>query len=223
MTKPVFHPLENFPDLTGKEALRRAKAFYKHIKKRRTIRSFSRKKIPKELMDQCLLAAGTAPNGANKQPWHFVAVSNPAIKKKIRLAAEKEEREFYQTRASKKWLEDLEHLGTDDKKPFLEDASHLIVVFSQMYGLDSEGKKFKNYYVTESVGIASGFLITALHQSGLATLTHTPSPMQFLNKLLKRPLNEKAMMIVVAGYPAKNTQVPFLTKKPLDEIATFLT
>lgn len=222
MTKPIFEPLKNYPAYSATESLSRSQSFYDLVKKRRTIRNFSKKKVPKKVIEQCILAAGTAPNGANKQPWHFVAVTNPGIKKKIKLMAEKEEREFYQSRASKKWLEDLEHLGTDENKPFLEHASHLIVVFSQMYGIDSQGKKFKNYYVSESVGIASGILITALHQAGLATLTHTPSPMNFLNKILKRPVNEKAMMIVVAGYPSKDAEVPLISKKPLKDIATFI-
>ncbi|HHJ07303.1 MAG TPA: nitroreductase family protein, partial [Anaerolineae bacterium] len=166
--------------------------------------------------------AGTAPNGANQQPWHFTVVSDPAIKKQIREAAEAEEKAFYSGRAGDEWLKALAHLGTDWEKPFLETAPYLIVIFAQSYGLDQTGKKTKHYYVTESVGIATGMLITAIHHAGLVSLTHTPSPMGFLRRILNRPVNEKPFLILVVGYPAKDAQVPVISKKSLDEIATFV-
>lgn len=166
--------------------------------------------------------AGTAPNGANMQPWHFVIVSDPAIKRQIRLAAEAEEQEFYQNRAPAEWLAALAPLGTDAHKPFLETAPYLITIFAQSYGLLPDGRKVKHYYAQESVGIATGFLIAALHYAGLATLTHTPSPMNFLNDILGRPANERPFLLLVVGYPAANAQVPDIRKKPLAEIATFL-
>ena len=169
-----------------------------------------------------MLAAGTAPNGANRQPWHFVVVSNPDIKKRIREAAEKEEEAFYSGRAPDDWLEALAPLGTDANKPFLETAPYLIVIFAQTYELSKDGGKTKNYYVQESVGIATGLLITAIHEAGLVSLTHTPSPMGFLNEILGRPLNERPYLILVVGYPDKEAQVPDISKKSLDEIATFI-
>ena len=199
-----------------------AEAFYQAIKTRRTVRDFSDKPIPASVIEQAILSAGTAPNGANMQPWHFVAISNADIKKQIRLAAEQEEREFYEQRASEEWLDALSHLGTDAEKPFLETASHLIVIFLKKFSYDAQGNKLKNYYTSESVGIATGFLINALHTSGVATLTHTPSPMKFLNTILKRPADERPYMILVAGYPADGCQVPTIDKKPLADIATFL-
>jgi nitroreductase len=169
-----------------------------------------------------LLAAGTAPNGANRQPWHFVVVQNPELKRKIRIAAEKEEQEFYRERAPKEWLEALAPLGTDEHKAFLEKAPVLIAIFGESYEQKPDGTKVKNYYVTESVGIATGILITALHHAGLATLTHTPSPMKFLNELLNRPANERPFLLLVVGYPAENATVPAITKKTLNEIADFI-
>ena len=174
------------------------------------------------MIEQCLLAAGTAPNGANRQPWRFVVVGDPDIKSRIREAAEEEEREFYSSKAPKEWLDALEHLGTDEHKPFLERAPWLIVIFSESYQLMDDGTKAKNYYVTESVGIATGILITALHHAGLVTLTHTPSPMKFLNKLLDRPDNERAFLILVCGYPDESATVPEITKKPIEDIAIFV-
>lgn len=156
------------------------------------------------------------------QPWHFVAISDPAVKRKIREAAEAEERAFYAERASEEWLDALNHLGTDDQKPFLESASHLIVIFLKKFSYDDQGEKLKNYYTSESVGIATGFLIDALHHAGVATLTHTPSPMKFLNQILARPVDERPYMILVAGYPADGCEVPKIEKKPLEEIATFI-
>jgi nitroreductase len=201
---------------------RRAREFYQELKSRRTVRDFSDRPVPRPVIEACLSAAGTAPSGANMQPWHFVAVSDPEIKGRIRAAAEAEERAFYDGRASDEWLEALAHLGTDADKPFLETAPYLIVVFQQNYGLDAEGERVKHYYVQESAGIATGFLIAALHHAGLATLTHTPSPMKFLREVLGRPVNERATMILVTGYPAADAKVPAITKKPIEEIATFL-
>lgn len=201
---------------------KRAAEFYELIKSRRTVREFSDQPIPESVIEQCLLAAGTAPNGANKQPWHFVVVSDPEIKKKIRIAAEKEEHEFYNRRAPEDWLEDLEPFDTDEHKPFLEHAPCLIGIFQQPYNLDEEGNKEKHYYVKESVGIATGMLITALHNAGLATLTHTPSPMGFLTQIMKRPEYEKPFLLLVVGYPADGVKVPDITKKSLEEISSFL-
>jgi nitroreductase len=169
-----------------------------------------------------LRAAGTAPNGANKQPWHFVVVGNPDVKRRIREAAEAEEREFYESRATPEWLADLAPLGTDADKPFLETAPYLIAIFAQSYGITPDGSKTKHYYVQESVGIATGLLIAALHHAGLATLTHTPSPMKFLNTILERPTHERPFLLLVVGYPAEDARVPVIRKKPLDEIATFV-
>jgi nitroreductase len=188
---------------------------------RRTVRDFSDRSVPKELIESCLLTANSAPSGANRQPWHFVVVSDPVIKKQIRDEAEAEEREFYTDRAPTDWLDALAPLGTDANKPFLESAPHLIVIFAQKYLFDENGKKLKNYFVTESASIATGLLIAALHNAGLASLTHTPSPMKFLNTILDRPTSEKPLMILVAGYPEKNAQVPAISRKSLQEIATF--
>jgi nitroreductase len=190
------------------------------LKTRRTVRDFSDQPVPLKVIEDAVKTAAMAPNGANKQPWHFVIVSDPEMKKKIRLAAEEEEKAFYDGRASEEWLEALEPLGTDAQKPFLETAPYLIVVFQQNYGVDEDGKKVKHYYVHESVGIASGFLLATLHAAGLATLTHTPSPMGFLREILGRPANERATMIVVAGCPADGAQVPDISKKSFDEICT---
>jgi nitroreductase len=200
----------------------RALAFYEDIKRRRTIREFSNRPVPRDIIENCLLAAGTAPNGANLQPWHFAVVSDPKVKAEIRVAAEKEEQEFYQNRAPEDWLEALAPLGTDEHKPFIETAPYLIIIFAQSYGELPDGGRVKHYYVQESVGIATGFLIAALHNAGLSTLTHTPSPMGFLNDILDRPKNEKPFLNLVVGYPEEGVQVPDLTKKPLDEIATFI-
>ena len=199
----------------------RAEAFEQLMLSRRTVRDFSDRSVPKELIESCLLTANSAPSGANRQPWHFVVVSDPVIKKQIRDKAEAEERVFYADRAPKDWLDALAPLGTDANKPFLETAPHLIVIFAQKYLLDENGKKLKNYFVTESASIATGLLIAALHNAGLASLTHTPSPMKFLNTILDRPTSEKPLMILVAGYPEKNVQVPAISRKSLQEIASF--
>lgn len=222
MREAIFVPLESYSELPEEEMKQKAAEFYELVKRRRTVREFSSRSVPKEVIEKCLLAAGTAPNGANKQPWHFVAVSDPEVKKKIRVEAEKEEHEFYNRRAPEDWLEDLRPLGTDENKPFLEKAPYLIGIFAQSYNLDKDGEKEKHYYVKESVGIATGILITALHNAGLATLTHTPSPMGFLNEIMGRPSHEKPFLLLVVGYPAEGVTVPDITKKSLDEISTFL-
>ncbi len=215
-----FQKLE-FKKQTEKEMVQRSKDFLEMIKSRRTVRDFSEKNIPVGVIENAVSAAASAPSGANKEPWHFVIVKDPAVKKKIRVAAEKEEKEFYEHRAPDSWLEDLNQFKTDWHKPFLELAPALIVVFRQSYR-DLGSTRRKNYYVNESVGIASGFLLVALHNAGLVTLTHTPSPMGFLEKILKRPKNEKAFLLIPVGYPAENAKVPDLIKKPYNEIATAL-
>ena len=204
------------------EMLQRAADYYADLRRRRTVRQFSDRPVPRPVIEQCLLAAGTAPNGANLQPWHFVAVSDTQVKSQIRQAAEAEEYDFYHRRAPQEWLDALSPFGTDEVKPYLEIAPFLIIIFAQSYGVLPDGRKVKNYYVSESVGIATGILITALHHAGLVTLTHTPSPMGFLNKILGRPENERPFLILVTGYPAEDARVPQITKKPLDEIATFI-
>lgn len=198
-----------------------AGAFYELIKARRTVREFSSDPIPEGVLEDCIMAAGTAPNGANLQPWHFAVIQEKAVKKQIREAAEEEEREFYGGRAPEEWLDVLSHLGTDDSKPFLETAPALIAIFQKSKTIDFRGVESKTYYSKESVGIATGFLIAALHRAGLATLTHTPSPMKFLNGILDRPMEEKPFLLLVVGYPAEGCEVPVIEKKPLEEIASF--
>ncbi|MCH8954547.1 nitroreductase family protein [candidate division KSB1 bacterium] len=220
--KPKFILLPNQTEFSPAKMQKRATDFYEDIKRRRTVRDFSDRPVPKEIIEKCLLAAGTAPNGANKQPWYFVVVTDPEIKKKIREAAEKEEEAFYSGRAPDAWLEALAPLGTDASKPFLETAPYLIVIFAQSHELTTDNIKSKNYYVQESVGIATGILVTAIHHAGLVSLTHTPSPMGFLGKILKRPANERAYLILVVGYPEENARVPDISKKSLEEIATFI-
>jgi len=222
MKKPRFVPLADFPDVPVEEMRRRAAAFFADVKRRRTVRDFSDRPVPREVIEDCLRAAGAAPSGANMQPWHFVAVSDPAIKRRIREAAEKEEREFYARRAPPDWLAALLPLGTDEHKPFLETAPWLIGIFEQKHHLAPDGNRVRHYYVKESVGIATGVLLTALHHAGLATLTHTPSPMGFLNEVLGRPPDERAFLLLVAGYPAPGALVPDIRRKSLSEIATFL-
>jgi nitroreductase len=219
---PKFIPLSHYREYPVDEMKQRAADFYSDMRRRRTVRDFSNRPVPPELIEHCLLAAGTAPSGANLQPWHFVVVSDPDIKRLIRVAAEAEEEAFYNERAPEEWLEALAPLGTDPNKPFLEIAPYLIVIFAENYGLTPSGRKVKHYYVSESVGIATGMLITAIHQAGLASLTHTPSPMGFLNEILNRPSNERAYLVLVVGYPAEDAQVPEISKKSLDEIATFV-
>ncbi|MCH1571496.1 MAG: nitroreductase family protein [Longimicrobiales bacterium] len=200
-----------------------ARDFLETMRGRRTVRDFSDRAVPRAVIEDCLLAAGTAPNGANRQPWQFVVVGDPETKSQIRRAAEVEERDFYTGgKAPQEWLDALEHLGTDEHKPFLERAPWLIVIFAESYERAEDGSKTKNYYVTESVGIATGMLITALHHAGLVTLTHTPSPMKFLNGLLGRPDNERPFLVLVAGYPEEDAMVPDITKKPIEDIAVFI-
>ncbi len=221
MTEAKFLPLHNYLEYPNDEMEKRAKNFYQQIKTRRTVRDFSDRAVSDSVIEDCIRSAGTAPNGANLQPWHFVIIKDAIVKNKIRLAAEKEEVDFYQKRAPQDWLDALEHLGTDDNKEFLEIAPILIAIMSKSYDLNSEGEKVKNYYVKESVGIATGILITALHHAGLVSLTHTPSPMDFLNDILDRPPNEKPFLLLVVGYPAENAKVPVITKKSLDQIITY--
>jgi iodotyrosine deiodinase len=224
MSAPTFVPHEAYRELPPEEMKRRAEGFLAEMRRRRTVREFSSRPVPREIIEGALLAAGTAPNGANLQPWHFVVVEDRELKRQIREAAEAEERDFYERRAPREWLEALAPLGTDSNKPFLEHAPYLIAVFERRYGIGLDGSRFKHYYVGESVGIATGILITALHHCGLATLTHTPSPMGFLTELLDRPSNERPFLLLVTGYPAADAKVPeaALRKKPLAEIATFL-
>ena len=218
MKKEEFIPLES-QKLSEKEVIAKSENYYKKISKRRSVRDFSDKEVPREVIESILKAAGSAPSGANKQPWTFCVISNTELKSEIRKLAEIEEYENYHGRMSDSWKEDLEHLGTDHIKEFLEVAPYLIVVFKKVYDLDEEGEKLQNYYVNESVGIACGFLITAIHQAGLVTLTHTPSPMKFLQTALGRPKNEKAFLLLPVGYPAKDCKVPDLKRKDLNEIS----
>ena len=222
MEQTQFLPLSTYHEYPLEEMKRRAAQFRVDIQRRRSVRQFSKRAVPQDIIEDCLLAAGSAPSGANLQPWHFVVIKDPKIKSSIRAAAEQEEHEFYHSRAPQEWLDALAPLGTDEHKPFLEDAPYLIVIFAQSYSRLSDGRKVKNYYVNESVGIATGMLITAVHNAGLVSLTHTPSPMRFLNHILDRPDNERPFLVLVVGYPAEDTQVPQISKKGLDEIATFV-
>ena len=221
MPKYNFIPLTEFKEFSSDEMINRSENFYNQVKQRRTVRDFSDKPVSKEVIENCIRSAGTAPSGANLQPWHFVVVSDPIIKKQIRYAAEKEENEFYTTRAPKEWLDALAPLGTDEQKPFLEKAPHLIALFAKSYDILPDGRKVKQYYSQESVGIASGILITAIHNAGLVSLTHTPSPMNFLNEILGRPGNERPFLLLVVGYPGKDAKVPDIKRKKLSEIITF--
>lgn len=223
MRRADFVPLGTFRELSLKEMRVAARQFLQTMRRRRTVREFADRAVPRDVIEDCLLAAGTAPNGANRQPWRFVVVGDPEIKAKIRSEAEVEELAFYKGgKAPEEWLEALEHLGTDEHKPFLEQAPWLIVIFAESYERTEDGSKAKNYYVSESVGIATGMLITALHHAGLVALTHTPSPMKFLNGLLGRPDNERPFLILVVGYPDKDAMVPDITKKPIEDIAVFI-
>ena len=200
----------------------RAADAYADLDRRRTVRQFADRSVPIEIIENCIRAAGTAPSGAHQQPWHFAAVGDPAVKTRIRVAAEEEERSFYGGRAPQEWLDVLAPLGTNDSKPFLETASWLIAIFARSYGIDPSGQRVKHYYVQESVGIATGLLISAVHKAGLASLTHTPSPMGFLNEILGRPTNERPYLLLVVGYPAPGAVVPDLKRRDLSEIASFL-
>ena len=227
MNKKSITPVEiqtipfDFKEYPLEEIQSRALRYYENMSRRRTIRDFSKRLVPIDVIENCIRAADTAPSGANQHPWHFVVVTDPEKKRKIRVAAEKEEKEFYSTRAPKEWLDVLAPLGTDAHKPFLETAPYLIAIFAQNYGVDKDGKKSKHYYVNESVGIATGLLVSAIHYSGLASLTHTPSPMKFLNQILDRPDSERPFLLLIVGYPAADTRVPDIRRKSLSEITTY--
>ena len=215
-------PLPNYEEYPLQEMRERLAQFYADVDRRRTVREFSDRPVPQDIIETALKAANTAPSGANLQPWHFAVVSGPETKRKIREAAEVEEREFYEHRASPEWLAALEPLGTDSDKPFLETAPYLIAVFLQKFGMLEDGRKVKHYYPTESTGLATGILITALHQAGLVCLTHTPSPMKFLNEILGRPSSERPFLLLVTGYPADDAEVPDIERKPLEAFASFI-
>jgi iodotyrosine deiodinase len=222
MTPLRLVPAPKFDERPDDELRRRAREFYFEMRRRRTIREFADRPVPRALIEDCIRVAGTAPSGANLQPWHFVAVSDPGMKREIRLAAETEEKEFYEHRAPQAWLDALAPLGTDSNKPFLETAPWLIAVFAQPFRILEDGSRSPTYYAIESVGIATGLLVTAVHQCGLASLTHTPSPMGFLNRILCRPAHEKPFVLLVVGHPADDAQVPDIARKSLGEISTFV-
>jgi iodotyrosine deiodinase len=224
MTRLVLEPLSSFRSYPPEEMIARAQTFYEDIRRRRTVRDFSDKPVPREVIEYALLAAGTAPSGANLQPWHFTVITDPNAKRRIREEAEVEERDFYNGRAPQEWLDALAPLGTDEHKGFLETAPVLITIFGQRSSEGPDGRRVKNYYVPESVGIATGFLIASLHAAGLVTLTHTPSPMGFLNEICGRPETEKPYILLVVGYPAEGCTVPVHggIKKPLEKIASWL-
>ena len=223
MEVPSFVSAPKRCKASDQELLANATAFYQTMQQRRTIRDFSDRPVPQKVIEQCIRSAGTAPNGANLQPWHFVAISNPDVKREIRVAAEIEEKEFYTKRAPKEWLAALAPLGTDSSKPFLETAPWLIAIFVQPYRILADGTRGKTYYAIESVGIATGLLVTAVHSCGLASLTHTPSPMGFLNRILGRPQHEKPFLLLVVGHPANSAMVPNISRKSLEEISSFRT
>jgi iodotyrosine deiodinase len=212
MSKAIFKPLSSYTEYPIEEMKQRAIDFRKEMQRRRTVRQFSDRPVPREIIEECLLVAGSAPNGDNLQPWHFVVVSDPKVKHEIRIAAEQEEKEFYHRRAPQEWLDALSLTGTDEYKPFLEIAPYLIAVFGKNHSFLPDGRRVKNYYVNESVGIAAGFLITAIYHAGLVSLTHTPSPMGFLNTILNISPDEKPFLILVGGYPAEDAQVPAIQK-----------
>ena len=215
-------PLPGYKEYPAEEMRQRLNDFYADVNRRRTVRDFSDRPVPKDIIETALKVANTAPSGANLQPWHFAVVSGPETKRKIREAAEAEEREFYSHRASPEWLAALEPLGTDSNKPFLETAPYLIAVFLQKFGQLPDGRKVKHYYPVESTGLATGMLITALHHAGLVTLTHTPSPMKFLNQILSRPTSERPFLLLVTGYPAANAEVPDISRKALEDFTSFI-
>jgi iodotyrosine deiodinase len=222
-TEPRFLPLSTYEDLPPAVMQERLDVFEAHLQRRRTVRQFSDRPVPRSIIEKCRLAAGTAPSGAHQQPWHFVAISEPSVKARIRVAAEAEEREFYHRRAPQEWLDALRPLGTDEHKPYLETAPWLIAVFVRRFTRLPGGRKLKHYYTDESVGIATGFLIAAVHTAGLVSLTHTPSPMGFLTEILGRPKDiERPYLLLVVGYPGDGASVPDIVRKPLPEIATFL-
>jgi iodotyrosine deiodinase len=222
MSQPGFIPLPAYREYAADEMQRRAAAFYEEAQRRRSVRMFSNRHVPRSVIEDCVRTAGTAPSGANLQPWRFVVVSDPDVKRRIRLGAEEEEREFYRHRAPKEWLDALAPLGTDEDKPFLEIAPYLIAIFVQTYGVLPDGRRVKHYYAQESVGIATGLLIAAVHHAGLVALTHTPSPMGFLNDILDRPAHERPFLLLVVGYPTADAVVPAITRKSLEDIAAFV-
>ena len=221
MNREEHVPLEDFTELPPEEMQARAETFREVMKRRHTVRDFSDRPVDRTVIEAAIATAGLAPSGANHQPWHFVAIERADIKRQIREAAEAEERAFYEHRASDEWLDALSHLGTDAKKPFLETAPYLIVVFALVNRTDEKGERTKHYYPYESTGLATGFLINALHNVGLASLTHTPNPMKFLNEVLGRPSNERPFLILVTGYPAEGVTVPDIERRSLEEICTF--
>lgn len=214
--------LPALPTMSDDERIASARDYFEKLARRRTVRDFTDTPVPRELIEHCLRAAGTAPSGANQQPWHFVAVKDAAIKSRIRAAAEAEEREFYSRRAPDEWLDALSALGTDAEKPFLDTAPWLIAIFYERFGYDDQGRKRKRYYPHESVGIATGMLIAALHQAGLSSLTHTPSPMGFLGEILGRPKNEMPYLLLVVGHATPDCRVPNVHRLPLADIASFM-
>ena len=220
--KLVLIDHEQYREYPIEEMRIRAQSFYKDMRRRRTVRDFSSRSVARDIIENCIRTAGTAVSGANMQPWQFVVVQNQEIKQKIRVAAEKEERAFYEKKAPQEWLDALAPLGTDSNKPFLETAPYLIAIFQERFGVLPDGRKVKHYYAVESVGIATGLLIAAIHHAGLVCLTHTPSPMGFLNEILERPRSERPFLLLVVGYPADGVQVPDIGKKDLGDIATFL-
>jgi len=222
MAEPAFVPLPGWREYPLDEMRARLAAFYEDVSRRRTVREFADRPVPRDLLETALAAAGSAPSGANLQPWHFVVVGSRDVKKRIRVAAEAEEKEFYEHRASAEWLEALKPLGTGTEKPFLETAPWLIAVFLKKFDVRPDGRKVKHYYPAESTGLATGILITALHHAGLVCLTHTPSPMGFLNEILDRPKNERPFLLLVTGYPAKGAKVPDIGRKELEEFVSFV-
>ncbi|MFP6808122.1 MAG: nitroreductase family protein [Pseudomonadales bacterium] len=214
--------LDQYLEYPIPDMLERSSDFYLDMKRRRTVRDFSSRLVPREIIENCIKTAGTAVSGANMQPWQFVVVEDANIKHKLRMAAEKEERAFYEEKAPQEWLDALAPLGTDSSKPFIEIAPYLIAIFQQRYGILEDGRKVKHYYATESVGIATGLLIAAIHNAGLVSLTHTPSPMGFLNEVLDRPRTERPFLLLIVGYPAADAKVPDISKKSLAEISTFI-
>ena len=220
MTEKKLINYKGNPNFNTKTMISRSKDFYENIKHRKTIRDFSSTDIPKVVIENCIKAAGTAPSGANMQPWHFAISTKNELRKLLRLEAEKEEKEFYKSKAPEEWLKALEPLGTDDNKAFIEIAPYLIGIFVKNYGELPNGSKVKHYYSTESVGIATGILITALHMAGLSTLTHTPSPMGFMNKIFERPKNERPFLLLVVGLAEKDTMIPNIKKLPLNKISS---
>jgi iodotyrosine deiodinase len=222
MTGAKYVPLDSYREFPVEEMRRRAAEFRAEMQRRRSVRHFSDRAVPRDVIEQCLLAAGSAPSGANRQPWRFVVVADPDVKRRIRGAAERAEHEFYAGAAGAEWLDALAPLGTNERKPFLEVAPHLIAIFAQKHGVAADGSKVPHYFVRESVGIATGLLLAAIHHAGLAALTYTPPRAAFLNEILARPDNERPFLILVVGYPAENATVPNLKKKPLNQIAEFV-